>query len=254
MLSHIFRTIAISATAVAVLGPAAVALASTTTTKTDVATLATAESKVVSLLHEYKPTVAWKLKYEAAVTKQAAILAKVSSDLFATPKVTPSPTTTTTSPPRLMTTTTVVSIPTSTTAGAAGVGSALSFTDERGVPYAVTLSQLIDPAEGADIAPNSGDRYVAAVFVIADTSPSQSTSDDANSDASVVGSDNQTYSADFNDVNGCTNFNNGQYQLNPGQSSTGCVVFQLPTNVNVQLVEWSPTGGFGGNFGEWRAS
>ena len=108
------------------------------------------------------------------------------------------------------------------------------------------------PAQGGDgglATPNPGYRFVATVFVVTDTGSAQ-TSDDANGDASVIGSDDQSYSPDFDDVTECTNFNDGEYQLSPGQSLTGCVVFQLPTSVTVAQVQWSPDI-FANSFGYW---
>lgn len=67
-----------------VLGGSAVALAATSTS-TDVAKLATAESNVVTLLHQYKPTAAWKASLKTAEATQAADIAKVNSDLSPPP-------------------------------------------------------------------------------------------------------------------------------------------------------------------------
>ena len=60
--------------------------------------------------------------------------------------------------------------------------------------------------------------------------------------------------SDFSTVAGCTDFNSGQYQLTPGQSSTGCVVFQVPTGVSVKKIEWSPSGGLLSDFGTWNVT
>jgi len=131
--------------------------------------------------------------------------------------------------------------------------STLSFTDESGNPYNVAVFPLIDPAKGAqDATPNAGDRFVAVLFKITDTGKNQ-ISDDANINASIIGSNDETYTNDFDDVTECTNFNGGDYALDPKQSALGCVVFQLPNAVNVKRVEWAPNGGFGGRFGEWNA-
>lgn len=158
--------------------------------------------------------------------------------------------------PTPTTTTTTTTIPSTTTttgqSATAHVGATLSFADDNGNPYTVQLTQVIDPAQGADEfdQPNAGYRFVAAVFDITDTG-AKSISDDANNNSTVVGSDDQDYTADFDSVSECTNFNDGEYQIDPGQSSTGCVVFQLPTSVTVAQVQWSPNGGFGGSFGSW---
>jgi hypothetical protein len=67
-----------------VLGGSAVAVAATST-QTDVATLATAESNVVTLLHQYKPTAVWKASLKKAEATQAADIAKLNSDLSPAP-------------------------------------------------------------------------------------------------------------------------------------------------------------------------
>lgn len=129
----------------------------------------------------------------------------------------------------------------------------LSFQDMNGVPYTVDLLGITDPAKGSDQfnTPDAGKRFVAVMFKITDTGH-QSTSDAADNNASLIGSDNQTYPTDLSTVAGCTDFNSGQYQLTPGQSSTGCVVFQVPTAVYVKKIEWSPSSGFSNDFGTWN--
>jgi ABC-type Fe3+-hydroxamate transport system substrate-binding protein len=129
----------------------------------------------------------------------------------------------------------------------AHVGATLTLTDEQ-----VTLTKVIDPATGADqyTVPDTGKRFVATVFTIKNTA-SQAGQGDANSNTSVIGSDNQGYSPDFSNVSECTNFNDGSFELGPGESVSGCVVFQLPTGVTVAKVQWSPSSGFSGDFAEW---
>jgi Domain of unknown function (DUF4352) len=137
----------------------------------------------------------------------------------------------------------------STTKAVAHVGATLSL--DSGAEQ-VTLTQVIDPAQPSNqyITPNAGDRFVATVFTIKNVS-SKSGTGDANNNASVIGSNNQTYTADFDTVSECTNFDNGEFQLGPGESATGCVVFQLPTSVTVTKVHWTPDSGFASDFGEW---
>jgi hypothetical protein len=129
--------------------------------------------------------------------------------------------------------------------------STISFKDVNGTPYNVTLTVLYDPIDGANqyTTPNAGFRFVAADFRIRDTGSKQ-ISDDANLNATVIGQNGQTYTADFDSMSGCTNFSSGQYQLNPGEFETGCVAFQVPVGVRVVKVKWSSDAGFG-NFGEW---
>jgi hypothetical protein len=137
----------------------------------------------------------------------------------------------------------------------AHLGAALPFRDDKGDAYSVALVRVIDPAKGADqyTTANPGERFVAAVFTIANAG-SASTTDDANTNATVLGSNAVSYSADFDPVAECTNFNGGTYQLGRGQSLTGCVVFQLPAGVKVARVQWSPNGGVGNaSPGAWKA-
>jgi hypothetical protein len=116
----------------------------------------------------------------------------------------------------------------------------------------VSLTKVIDPAQGADqyTTPDPGKRFVGAVFKLKGVTGSSS--DDANSDASLLGSDGQTYSPDFNDIAGYTNFNSGEFNVSAGETSVGAVVFQVPSGVKVSKIEWSATGGFGGTPAEWQ--
>ena len=60
--------------------------AATSNTATDVKTLASAESHVVTVLHNYKATALWKSQFKAAVAQQNTDVAKVSADLTPTAK------------------------------------------------------------------------------------------------------------------------------------------------------------------------
>ncbi len=132
----------------------------------------------------------------------------------------------------------------------AGVGSTIDVGGSKGL--AVTLNSVIDPASGADqyTTPNAGYRFVAADIKIVNNGTA-AFSDDANSDVTIIGSDNQTYTADFDSVSECTNFNSGQYTLAPGESATGCVVFQLPNTVTTAKVEFQTQSGLSTSTGEW---
>ncbi len=121
------------------------------------------------------------------------------------------------------------------------LGATLDVNDSNGNTLAVTMTQIIDPASGIDqyTTPNPGYRFVAVEMTLANQSTS-TISDDANSDTTVIGTNSQTYTADFDSVSECTNFNYGQFTILPGSpSQSGCVVFQLPNGVNVQAVQFS---------------
>jgi hypothetical protein len=131
------------------------------------------------------------------------------------------------------------------------VGTVYKVTDGSGNIMSVTLTKVIDPAQGADqyTTPNNGFRFVGAVFTLSGVSGTFS--DDANNDATVVGSNGQSYTADFNSIAGVTNFNNGEYNLTPGVRSVGAVTFQVPAGVSVSAIQWSGSGGFGGAPATW---
>ena len=74
---------------------------------------------------------------------------------------------------------------------------------------------------------------------------------DANSDISVMGSNNQSYTADFDSLAEGTNFNNGEYTLAHGASVTGFVTFQLPVGVKVVQVQADMSGFGQGTVGQW---
>ncbi|MCU1488616.1 MAG: hypothetical protein JWM85_21 [Acidimicrobiaceae bacterium] len=120
------------------------------------------------------------------------------------------------------------------------IGTTLDVHDLSKNVLAVTVTQVIDPASGVDqyTTPNSGDRFVAVDMNLANQSQA-TISDDANSDTTVIGTDNQAYTADFNSVSQCTNFSNGEFTMLQGGAESGCVVFQLPNGVNVKAVQFS---------------
>ena len=132
------------------------------------------------------------------------------------------------------------------------VGTTYTVNDQSGDKISVTLTRVIDPAQGADqfTAPNNGNRFVGAVVHI--TGISGTFSDDANNDATLIGSNGQTYTADFDSISGYTNFNDGEYNVSSGEKSVGAITFQVPVAVKVAKIEWSANGGLGGAPAEWQ--
>lgn len=145
---------------------------------------------------------------------------------------------------------------TTTKAGTAHVGAALSLVGADGAKADVTLTQVINPATGAAGPPTdssgnpSGAVYVSTLITIKNTG-STALQGDANNDSTLIGSNNQSYSADFDSVNECTDFNSGSYQIGVGESATGCVTYVLPAGVTPVKFQYSPSSGFSNNFGEW---
>ena len=114
------------------------------------------------------------------------------------------------------------------------VGDTLSTTS-----ISVQLQQVIDPAQSDNqyLTPDPGKRFVG-VMVQIENPGTTNIQDDANSDFTVIGSDGQIYTADFDTISGCTNFNEGEYGLTPTASVVGCVTFQIPTGVAVTKVDF----------------
>ena len=129
----------------------------------------------------------------------------------------------------------------------AGIGSSFDVQDGSGDTYRVALVKVVDPAQGAAgpyDTPDSGTRFVGAVFRITGVSGSPK-GDDANNDAALVGSNGKTYTTDFNDIAGYANFNDGVIEVAQGGTTTGAVSFQVPDGVQVTDVQRSSANGFG---------
>ncbi len=69
--------------------------------------------------------------------------------------------------------------------------------------------------------------------------------EDANNDAVIVGANGQSYTADFDDIAGYTNFADGVIHVAQGDTVTGAVTFQLPERVKVAKVQWGVSSNFG---------
>lgn len=126
------------------------------------------------------------------------------------------------------------------------IGSCFVAQDGSGDTYNVTLVKIIDPARGADqyVTPGSGKRFVGAVFKIKALSGSPQ-DEDADNDAALIGSDGQTYTADFADLTGYTNFSDGSIHVTQGGITVGAVAFEVPDGVKVTEVQWSAASGTG---------
>jgi archaellum component FlaG (FlaF/FlaG flagellin family) len=132
------------------------------------------------------------------------------------------------------------------------LGDTLNLKNQGGAPLAVTLLKIINPATGR-IGPPRDRTYVATMLTIKNTGTSL-LKGDADINTALIGSDNQTYTPNFNSVSECTNFNAGVYELGADESATGCVVFVVPQGVTPAKVKYLPSSGFADNFGEWLIS
>ena len=127
-------------------------------------------------------------------------------------------------------------------------GTSFTVTDDgTGSSYDVTLNKVRQTVyPGAYMTPaNPGDHYAAAQFTIAgDTG---NVSDDANIDATAIGSDGQQYS--YTSVMSLPNFSYGEFRATPGIMVKGWVAFELPPGVTVLAIQWAPS--FTGSAATW---
>ena len=196
----------------------------TTTAAADVAALVKAEAAYAAILAHYKPTGAWLATYKAALAVVTSDQAKVTTDL---------------TPPKSNSLTKIV----------------LSMTEATNPPtfhqpVAVTFGPIVNPAipvYGNDLSWKPGWQPIAITFAVTNLSKLEMV-DDANSDATVVGSNGQVYNAAMSAVTACTNFSAGVYSLEPNQAVVGCVAFDLPPTVTAEKVQWS---GEGEAFVQW---
>jgi len=127
------------------------------------------------------------------------------------------------------------------------LGTSETVHDFYGDELAVSATQIVDPASAnsGSAVPSAGDRFVAVELTVDNTSD-QEVDGDANDALTVIGSDGQTYTADFASVSECTNFYSGAgiIDLKAGASDSGCVVFDLPAGVNVRSTSFSLSSGY----------
>jgi hypothetical protein len=114
--------------------------------------------------------------------------------------------------------------------------------DSSGTKLAVTLKQVIDPADAASqySKPASGQHFVGVKLRIQNQAAT-SYENNANNETTIVLSDGKTGHASYNPIAGCGNFDNGQVKLAAGASATGCVTFQVPHGQKVAEVRYGNT-------------
>jgi hypothetical protein len=141
--------------------------------------------------------------------------------------------------------------PTTTVPPVAHVGSTLAYGALR-----ITLAKVLDPEPTKQYAgtPDAGTRYVALQFSMTNTGSAVVTGN-INTDVSLKGSDNQTYTTNIGadvSMSSCTNFASGTYNVAQGETSVGCVGFQLPTGVSPAEASYTPEAGFSNKSAVWE--
>ncbi len=137
--------------------------------------------------------------------------------------------------------------PATSTSTPVAIGSPQIVHDFYGNTMSVTVSQIIDPATagtGSGL-PDAGYRFVAIQASLSNSDPANGeVAGNANLAMTVTGSDGVTYKADFGTASQCTNFNYGEFQVPVGDTSAGCVLFQLPAAVTVKSVQFTLDAGY----------
>jgi len=110
-----------------------------------------------------------------------------------------------------------------------GIGSSFNAEDSSGDTYRVTLVKVIDPARRTGVlgtAPDSGYRFVAAVFTVR-ALHGVPRDENAAADAVIVGSDSGHYTSVREPVAGYANFGSGPISVARGATVTGGVLFEV---------------------------
>ncbi len=133
------------------------------------------------------------------------------------------------------------------------VGSAVVLTGiDQSEKMAVTAVTVFSHPRGAsdlDTA-DQGDRLYAVQLRLHDTG-STTYSDAPSLGAAVVDAAGKSYQPTFADVAGCASFP-ASVNIAAGQSSLGCVVFEVPQNARITSVQFTLDAGLGPQTGQWK--
>jgi hypothetical protein len=145
--------------------------------------------------------------------------------------------------------------PTKTQVNPSGmVGSTLPVSDSSGTKIKVTVTQMLNPATGANAyaTPKTGKYFVGVQLRILNAATTKY-QNNANNETTITLGSGHTVKADYNAISGCSNFDNGQVTLSGGASKTGCVTFQVPNGESIATIRYGNTT-FPGTTAQWRVS
>lgn len=136
---------------------------------------------------------------------------------------------------------------------AAPVGSAVVITGiNPAEKMTVTAVKVFGHPQGAsDLdAASQGDRFYAVRFRLDDTG-SAAYSDAPSLGAAALDAAGGSYKASFDDVAGCTSFP-ASVSIAAGQSSVGCVIFEVPAAARITTIQFTLDAGLGPQTGQWK--
>jgi hypothetical protein len=137
------------------------------------------------------------------------------------------------------------------TTGPLGTTFTVTTQDNQGqdVSYTVKLTNVDQHAGlGAyETLNNPNDHMAAARFTVSGVTGQ--VNDNANSNATAIGTDTTAYSAAFNSITDGPNFNSGEFTVAPGETVSGWVAFEVPSGQRVASIQWAP--GYSGDHATW---
>jgi hypothetical protein len=134
-------------------------------------------------------------------------------------------------------------------------GDALNIGGNDGL--SVTLTRIVDPVTNQYATPDTGSRFLAIELKITNNSKAHFDSVPS-TDMIVTGSDKKGYQHQVTATGstiGCSDFSSTTYSavsLDPGQSDTGCMLYQVPNSVTISDVTYTSST-LNGDFGDWTA-
>ena len=141
----------------------------------------------------------------------------------------PSPRATTTSPPRAITPTAVPTQPTAAKVGETATGQG----------FAVTVHEMIDPAPPGQRSPAAGQRWIAFDVSVANVG-SRTLNFNPNY-FKLKASDNREYPLSYGGLTPPLGFGDQQ----PGETSRGWLLFELPSALSLATLTYTPPGSIG---------
>ena len=85
-------------------------------------------------------------------------------------------------------------------------------------------------------------QHLAAIELSLTNVGATAISGNANFDTTAIGTNGQSYTSNFDERKGCTDFASGQFTLAPGAHEVGCIVYELPEGVKIAKVQFGLNG------------
>lgn len=132
----------------------------------------------------------------------------------------------------------------------ARVGESVAIRGSDDLRISATVLEIVDPAQGKEFfEPDDGHRYVG-VHVRLGNVGTKTYEDSPGNGATLIDSKDQQHSEALAEITAGPGFE-GTVRLQPEDSRTGYVVFQIPTDTTPRLFQFTLDSGFGPDTAEW---